>query len=64
MIVLTPGRHSELLTGMVMVIYQVKTSSHSLRNKYYIYLWFGKINWQEMIEKKIPPSYKPTVKYV
>ena len=37
MIVLTPGRHSELLTSMVMVIYQVKTSSHSLRNKYYIY---------------------------
>jgi len=26
--------------------------------------WFGKINWQEMIEKKMPPSYKPTVKYV
>lgn len=37
MIVLTPGRHSELLTSMVMVIYQVKTSSHSLRNKYHIY---------------------------
>ena len=38
----------------------LKNGADDIKN----HIWFGKINWQEMVEKKIPPYYKPTVKYV